>query len=263
MNTNRLPIKMFFRAALLLAFFMTVTGCRPSQLPAPTPTSLPTETPSPTATSSPTPTQTPTIAPTATDLPLQVTDKVIFSDTFDDNSNHWVLADFIKIENGLMHMSSGKYELAAIKVPLEATPKDVAIQVDIIPSPPTNTDPSVFLYGAGCRANKTGSDFYFFGVSPVPGVDGFFMATFMQFKEAKLIDYELLPIELQETQEGDGFTATFLCSDDNFKILDGEVVVAEVTNSDFRDGDLLLGLYQPDGIVGSVKFDNLRVSEIP
>ena len=264
MNTNRLSAKMLFRMGLLLAVFLTATGCGPGQFLGPTMTPIPTDTPTPTATSSPTPTptQTPTTAPTATARPTQVPDKIIFSDTFENNSNHWDLANFIKIEEGLMQVSSRNYELAAIKIPLDATPKDVAVQVDIIPNPPASADPSVFWYGVGCRANDTGSDFYFFGVSPALDVDGFFMATFMQFKEAKLVDYELFPIELPETQDGDGFTATFLCSEDNFKILDGKFVVAAVTNSDFREGDLFLGMYRLDSIAGSVSFDNLTVSQV-
>jgi hypothetical protein len=110
--------------------------------------------------------------------------------------------------------------------------------------------------------NKTGSDFYFFGVSPAPGVEGFFMATFLQFKEAKQVDNQFFLVELPKARNGDGFAATFLCSEDNFKILNGKFVIAAVTNSDFREGDLFLGLYQLDGVAGSVSFDNLTVSEV-
>ena len=262
MNTNRFSAKLLFKTGVLLAVFLTVTGCGPGQFLGPTMTPIPTDTPNPTATSSPTPTYTPTSAPTATARPTQVPDQVIFSDTFDNNSNRWDLANLAKIENGLMRVSSGNHQLAAIMIPLEATPNDVAVQVDIIPNPPAGADPSAFLYGVGCRVNKTGSDFFFFGLSPAPGVDGFFMATFLQFKELKLVDYEIFPVELPEARNGDGFAATFRCSDDNFRILDGKFVVAGVTNSDFQEGGLFLGLYQPDGISGSVSFDNLTVSQV-
>jgi hypothetical protein len=262
MNTNRFSAKLLCKTGVLLVVFLTITGCGPGQFLGPTMTPIPTNTPAPTATSSPTPTRTPTPVPTATARPTQVPDKIIFSDSFEDNINQWDLANFTKIENGLMEVRSGDHELAAIKIPLRATPNDVAVQVDIIPNPPAGADPSMFLYGVGCRLNETGNDFYFFGVSPAPGVDGFFMATFMQFKDAKLVDYELLPIELPESQDGDGFAANFLCSEDNFKILDGKFVVAAITNSDFREGDLFLGIYRLEGIAGSVKFDNLTVSEI-
>lgn len=258
MNTHRFSAKLLFKTGLLLAVFLTVTGCGPGQFLGPTMTPIPTDTPIPTATSSPTPTQT----PTATARPTQVPETIVFSDRFEDNSNQWDLSNFIKIEDGLMQVSGAKYELAAIKIPLESTPNDVAVQVDIIPNPPAGKDPSAFLYGVGCRLNETGTDFYFLGVSPAPGVDGFFMATFIQFREAKLVDYEFFPVELPDSQNGDGFTATFRCSDNNFQLLTRKSVVAEVTNSDFSEGDLFLGMYQLEGIAGNVKFDNLAVSEV-
>ncbi|HSL43714.1 MAG TPA: hypothetical protein VK897_09800 [Anaerolineales bacterium] len=262
MNTNRLSVKTLFKTGLLLVVFLATTGCGPGQFLGPTMTPIPTDTPTPTATSSPTPTFTPTIAPTVTPRPTKVPDKIIFSDTFDDNSNHWDPANFIKIEDGLMQISSGKFDLAAIKIPLDVTPNDVSVQVDIIPNPPAGADPSAFLYGVGCRVNKTGSDFYFFGVSPAPGVDDLFIATFLQFKESTLVDYQFFPAHLPDSQSGDGFTATFRCLDTRFTILAGNRAVADVTNRDFRKGDLFLGLYQPDGISGSVSFDNLTVSQI-
>jgi hypothetical protein len=262
MNTNRLSAKMLFKTGLLLVVFLATTGCGPGQFLGPTITPIPTDTPAPTATSSPTPTQPPTITPTVTDRPTQVPDQVIFSDSFDDNSNQWELANFTKIEDGLMKVSSGDHELAAIKIPLDATPNDVAVQVDIIPNPPAGADPTMFLYGAGCRLGETGNDFYFFGLSPAPGVDGFFMAVFMQFQGGKLVDYDENVIQLPEAQEGDGYAATFLCSEDSFQILNGRSVAAAVTNSDFREGDLFLGLYRLDDIAGSVSFDNLTVSEV-
>ena len=110
--------------------------------------------------------------------------------------------------------------------------------------------------------NQTSSDFYFFGLSPAPGVDGFFMATFLKFRESKLVDYQFFPVDLPDSQNGDGFAATFRCSEDHFTILDGKRTVANVTDSDFQEGELFLGMYQPDGIAGSVKFDNLTVSEV-
>ena len=161
-----------------------------------------------------------------------------------------------------MEVSSGDHELAAIKIPLDATPKDVAVQVDIIPNPPAGADPSAFVYGVGCRLNKPGKDFYFLGVSPVPGVDGFFMATFMQFKGGKLDDYELFPTSLRVSQNGVGYTAAFRCAESRFLILDGKRIIASVTNSDFQEGDLFLGIYRLAGTAGNVKFDNLTVSEV-
>jgi hypothetical protein len=262
MNTNRLSAKMLFKTGLSFLVFLTATSCGPGQFLGPTMTPIPTDTPNPTVTNSPTPTGTPTTAPTATARPTRVPDTIIFRDTFEDTSNQWELANFTKIENGLMKVSSGDHELAAIKIPLDATPNDVAVQVDIIPNPPAGADPTMFLYGVGCRLNETGNDFYFFGVSPAPGVDGFFMAVFMQFQGGKLVDHEQDVIQLPKAQEGDGYAATFLCSEDDFKILDGKFVAAAVTNSDFREGDLFLGIYRLDEIGGSVKFDNLTVSEI-
>ena len=262
MNTKQFSAKLLFKTGVFLTVFLTVTGCGPGQFLGPTMTPIPTDTRTPTTTSSPIPTHTPTIAPTVTAPPTRVPDQVIFSDTFDDNSNLWDLANIAKIQNGLMRVGNGNHQLGAIKIPLDSTPNNVMVQVDIIPNPPAGADPSTFLYGVGCRLNERVSDFYFFGVSPAPGVDGFFMATFLQFKEAKLVDYQFFPVSLSEAQNGDGFTATFRCSEDNFKILDGKSVVAAVTNSDFREGDLFLGLYQPDGIAGSVSFDNLTVSEV-
>jgi hypothetical protein len=262
MNTNPLSAKMLFKTGLLLVVFLAATGCGPGQFLGPTMTPIPTDTPSPTATSSPTPTGTPTTAPTATARPTRIPDAIIFSDTFEDNSNQWELANFTKIEDGLMQVSSGDHELAAIKIPLDATPNDVAIQVDIIPNPPAGADPTMFLYGVGCRLSETGKDFYFFGVSPAPEVDGFFMAVFMQFQGGKLVNHEQDVIHLPEAQEGDGYAATFLCSEDSFQILDGKSVSVAVTNSDFREGDLFLGIYQLGGIAGNVSFDNLTVSEI-
>jgi hypothetical protein len=120
----------------------------------------------------------------------------------------------------------------------------------------------MFLYGVGCRLSETGSDFYFFGLSPAPEVDGFFMAVFMQFQGGKLVDDEQEVIQLPEAQEGDGYTATFICSEDNFQILNGRSVAAAVTNSDFREGALFLGIYRLGDIAGSVSFDNLKVSEV-
>ena len=262
MNTNRLFAKMLFKTGLWLLVFLTVTGCGPGQFLGPTMTPVPTDTPNPTATSSPTPTGTPTTAPTATARPTRVPDTIIFKDTFEDNSNQWELANFTKLEDGLMKVSNGDHELAAIKIPLDATPNDVAVQVDIIPNPPAGADPTMFLYGVGCRLGETGNDFYFFGVSPAPEVDGFFMAVFMQFKGGKLVDDEEVVIHLPKAQEGDGYAATFICSDDSFKILDGRSVAAAVTNRDFREGDLFLGIYQLGDIAGSVSFDNLKVSEV-
>lgn len=262
MNTNQLSAKMLFKMGLWLLVFLTATGCGPGQFLGPTMTPVPTDTPAPTATNSPTPTQRPTITPTVTARPTRVPDPIIFSDSFDDNSNHWELANFTKIEDGLMKVSNGDHELAAIKIPLDATPNNVSVQVNIIPNHPAGADPTMFLYGVGCRLSETGSDFYFFGVSPAPEVDGFFMAVFMQFKGGKLIDHDQDVIHLPKAKEGDGYAATFLCSEDNFKILDGRSVVAAVTNSEFREGDLFLGIYQLGDIAGSVSFDNLKVSEV-
>ena len=262
MNTNRFSAKLRFKTGVLLAVFLTVTGCGPGQFLGPTMTPIPTDTPRPTATSSPVPTHTPTTSPTATDRPTQVPDQAIFSDSFDDNSNQWELANFTKIEDGLMKVSSGDHELAAIKIPLDAMLNDVSVQVDIIANPPAGADPTMFLYGVGCRLSETGSDFYFFGVSPAPEVDGFFMAVFMQFQGGKLVDHEQDVIHLPKAKEGDGYAATFICSEDSFKILDGRSVAAAVTNSDFREGDLFLGVYQLGDIAGSVSFDNLKVSEV-
>lgn len=262
MNTNRLFTKMLFKTGLWLLVFLAATGCGPGQSLDPTMTPVPTDTPNPTATSSPTPTGTPTTAPTATARPTRVPDTIIFRDTFEDNSNQWELANFTKIEDGLMKVSSGDHELAAIKIPLDATPNDVSVQVDIIPNPPAGADPTMFLYGVGCRLSGTGNDFYFFGVSPAPEVDGFFMAVFMQFQGGKLVNHEEDVIQLPEAQDGDGYAATFICSEDSFKILDGRSVAAAVINSDFREGDLFLGIYQLGDIAGSVSFDNLKVSEV-
>jgi hypothetical protein len=262
MNTNQLSTKMLLKTGLLLIVFLAATGCGPGQFLGPTMTPIPTDTPTPTASSSPTPTGTPTTAPTATARPIRVPDTIIFRDTFEDNSNQWVLANFTKIEDGLMEVSSGDHELAAIKIPLDATPNDVSVQVDIIPNPPAGADPTMFLYGVGCRLNETGNDFYFYGVSPAPGVDGFFMAVFMQFQGGKLVDDKEDVIQLPEAQEGDGYAATFICSEDSFQILNGSSVAAAVTNSDFREGDLFLGIYQLGDIAGSVSFDNLTVSEV-
>jgi hypothetical protein len=262
MNTNQSSAKMLFKTGLLVLVFLTATGCGPGQFLDPTTTPVPTDTPNPTATSSPTPTGTPTTAPTATARPTRVPDTIIFSDTFEDNSNQWELANFTKMEDGLLEVSNGDHELAAILIPLDATPSDVAVQVDIIPNPPAGADPTMFLYGVGCRLSETGSDFYFFGLSPAPEVDGFFMAVFMQFQGGKLVDDEQEVIQLPEVQEGDGYTATFLCSEDSFQILNGRSVAAAVTNSDFREGDLFLGIYQLGDIAGSVSFDNLKVSEV-
>lgn len=262
MNTNRLSAKMLFKTGLSLLVILTATGCGPGQFLGPTMTPVPTDTPNPTATSSPTPTGTPTTAPTATARPTRVPDTIIFRDTFEDNRNQWELANFTKIEDGLMKVSSGDHELAAIKIPLDATPNDVSVQVDIIPNPPAGADPTMFLYGVGCRLSGTGNDFYFFGVSPAPEVDGFFMAVFMQFQGGKLVNHEEDVIQLPEAQDGDGYAATFICSEDSFKILDGRSVAAAVINSDFREGDLFLGIYQLGDIAGSVSFDNLKVSEV-
>jgi hypothetical protein len=262
MNTNRLFAKMLFKVGSWFFVFLTATGCGPGQFLGPTITPAPTDTPNPTATSSPIPTWTPTTAPTATARPTRGPDTLIFMDTFEDNTNQWELANFTKIEDGLLEVSSGDHELAAIMIPLDATPNDVAVQVDIIPNPPAGADPTMFLYGVGCRLSETGSDFYFFGVSPAPEVDGFFMAVFMQFQGGKLVDHEQAVIQLPEAQEGDGYAAIFICSEDSFKVLDGKSVAAAVTNSDFREGDLFLGIYQLGEIAGRVSFDNLKVSEI-
>lgn len=262
MNTNGLFAKMLFKMGLWLLVFLAATGCGPGQFLGPTMTPVPTDTPNPTATSSPTLTGTPTTAPTATARPTRVPDTIIFRDTFEDNSNQWELANYTKIEDGLLVVSSGDHELAAIKIPLDTTPNDVSVQVDIIPNPPAGADPTMFLYGVGCRLNETGNDFYFFGLSPAPEVDGFFMAVFMQFQEGKLVDDEEAVIQLSEAQEGDGYAATFLCAEDSFKILDGKFVAAAVTNRDFREGDLFLGIYQLGDTAGSVSFDNLKVSEV-
>lgn len=262
MNTNRLFAKLLFKMGLSLLVILTATGCGPGQLPGPTMTPVPTDTLNPTATSSPTPTLTPTPAPTATARPTRVPDKIIFMDTFDDNTNQWVLANFTKIEDGLLKVSNGGHELAAIRIPLDATPNDVSVQVDIIPNPPAGADPTMFLYGVGCRLNEAGNGFYFYGLSPAPGVDGFFMAVFMQFQGGKLVDDQEDVIQLPEAQEGDGYAATFICSKDGFQILNGRSVAAAVTNSDFREGDLFLGIYQLGDTAGSVSFDNLKVSEV-
>jgi hypothetical protein len=262
MNTNQLSTKMLFKTGLLLVAFLAATGCGPGQLLSPTLTPIPTDRPAPTGTSSPAPTGTATTAPTATARPTRVPDTIILSDTFEDNGNQWELANFTKIQDGLMKVSSGDHELAAIKIPLDATPDDVAIQVDIIPNPPAGADPTMFLYGVGCRLNETGNDFYFYGVSPAPDVDGFFMAVFMQFQGGKLVNHEQDVIHLPEAQEGDGYTATFLCSEDHFQILDRKSVAAAATNSDFREGGLFLAIYQLGDLAGSVSFDNLTVSEV-
>lgn len=261
MNTKQ-SFPRIFRLGVLFLFAITIVGCGPGQFLGPTMTPIPTDTPTPTATSSPTPTLTPTTAPTATARPTQVPEQTIFNDTFDDNGNHWELATFTKIDDGLMQIDSGSFQLAAIKIPLESTPDNVEVQVDIIPIPPPGADPSVFLYGVGCRVNQTASDFIFLGLSPAPGVDGFFMAAILKFKELKIVYYQVSPVDLPEAQSGNGFAATFRCSEDHFTIFNGRRVVAEVTDSDFQQGGLFLGLYQPESIAGSVQFDNLTVSEI-
>ena len=261
MNTKQ-SFPRIFRLCTLCLFAIMVVGCGPGQFLGPTVTPIPTDTPTPTATSSPPPTRTPTTAPTAKPHPTQIPEQTIFSDTFDDNDNHWELAAFTKIEDGVIQIDSGSFQLAAIKIPLESTPDNVAVQVEIIPNPPAGADPSVFLYGIGCRVNQTASDFIFLGLSPAPGVDGFFMAVFLKFKESKVDDYQLSPVDLPDSQNGDGFAVTFRCTADHFTILNGRRVVAEMTDSDFQEGGLFLGLYQPEGIAGSVRFDNLTVSEL-
>jgi hypothetical protein len=262
MDTKRLSVKMLIKTVLLLVVFLTTTGCGPGQLLGLTLTPIPTNTLTPTATSSPTPTRTPTTAPTATPRPTQIPEQTVFSDSFDDNGNHWELETFTKIEDGLMQIDSGRFQLAAIKILLESTPDNVAVRVDILPNPPAGADPSVFLYGAGCRVNRTASDFIFLGLSPAPRVDGFFVGAFLKFKESKLVDYQFFPVELPDSQNGDGVAATFRCSEDHFAILNGRQVVSEVTDGDFQEGSVFLGLYQPEGIAGSVRFDNLTVIEI-
>ena len=263
MNTNQSPVKIIFKVVILLSVSLMVSGCGTGQLPGPTITTTLTHTPIPTATSTQTPTLTPTTTPTVMASPTPIANKLIFSDTFEDNSNCWDLADFIKIKDGLMQLSTGGHQLAAIKTPIDSTPNDVMIQVDIHPNPPAGTDPStIFSYGVGCRLNAQGSDFYFFGVSPILNENRFFMATFFQFKEAKQVDYQLFPIELPKAQNGDGFTATFLCSGNKFMIIADGNILAVAINNDFGEGDLFLGMYQPDAIAGSVNFDNLIVSEI-
>ena len=265
MNTNRFAAKMLFKT-LLLVIFLTVTGCGPGQFLGPTLTPIPTDTPIPTltATSSPTPTQIPTTTPTATARPTRVPDKIIFSDTFEDNRNKWDLStsNSIKIEDGLMRVSGGNHGVAGIKIPLESTPNSVMVEVDILPDPPAGADPSKFLYGMACRLNATANDFYFLGVSPAPGVDGFFMATFFQIEDGKLVDYEFAPTPLPRAKSGDGFTATFICDGNNLAIAAGKVPSLEVFSSDLREGDLFLGIYQLEGTNGSVKFDHLTVTEV-
>jgi hypothetical protein len=61
---------------------------------------------------------------------------LIFGETFEDNRNQWELGNLMKIEGGLMHVTTGNHQLAAIKIPLESTPNNVTVQVDIIPNPP-------------------------------------------------------------------------------------------------------------------------------
>ncbi|MBV6395449.1 MAG: hypothetical protein HFACDABA_01025 [Anaerolineales bacterium] len=266
MNTKPLFV------TLLVALSLIVSGCGPSAeqiatmtasawiptwTPSPTSTSAPAATNTPAATDTPVPTSTPTSIPCPTPYPDS-----LFSDAFELDCGAWSLSKLSAIQDGVLQLTNGGHEFGGIVIPVGSPLTDSIVQFDFVPSPKNNSS-EFYFYGAGCRMNATGTDFYFFGLSPVG--DGTFLATFIQFADSKIVDSVMIPnfFGLPVSQSGEGVTATLACLDHTIGILSDGKYVAKVTDSDLAAGDVFLGIFQTEGLEGSVSFDNVVVTIQP
>ena len=253
-------------AIILITVALLLSACGPSAEQVATMTAsawTPTWTPSPTSTSTPTPTSTPlpTSTPTSIPCPTPYPDS-LFSDAFGLDCGSWSLSKLAKIQDGVLQLTNGTHELGAIVIPVGSPMTDSMVQFDFTPSP-NNDSSELYFYGAGCRMNATGTDFYFFGLSPVG--DGTFLATFIQFMDSKIVDFVLIPnfFGLPKSQNGEGVTATFACLNHTIGILSDGQYVAKVTDNDLIEGDVFLGIFQTEGLEGNVIFDNVVVTIQP
>ncbi len=248
-------------------------GAVPGLMATPTPTSTLTPVP-PTITPTPLPTSTHTPLPTNTPHPtpklnlppfvaatLAAGDSVLalesWFDTFDDNSWGWNVEGSdgaVAIENGSLQLTNTAAPLMAVAIPIRRALKNSVVQVDINPSP--DNDPNTpFIFGAGCRSDAAGTTSYFHGV--LPAGDGYGVIL-LELRNGQIVDRQIAGTTLPDARPGAGFTATFTCAGKEFS-----VGSAKATNAHLSEGGLYLAILQPNGVKGTVSFDNLIVIELP
>lgn len=254
---------------ICIAFLIIVSlacGSLPSIIEPPTETPTATQTPSPTATRTPTPTPTLTSTPTATPTPTPTATStptptptpapgdVLLREDFSDPASGWKVGDY---EEGGLGYEDGYYFVTSVQEDqmMWGTLKrrdfpNVVIEVEATQvEAPSNQNNA---YGVMCRVQPN-DDGYLLRVSG----DGYYAITFIDDGEFNyLVDWATSP----HVNQGNATNQLrAVCDGPRLALYVNEMLVAEVEDTTFTDGEIGLTATSYEEEMTEVHFDDLVV----